>query len=477
MANSSGKLERGLKNRHIQMIALGGAIGAGLFKGSGAAIGLAGPATILAYLIGGSVIYLILRMLGEMSTEEPVAGAFSYFAYKYWTPFAGFLSGWNYWFLYILVSMAELIAIGSYMDKWFAVDHWVSSAAVLVVVTLINLISVRFFGEFEFWFALVKILAVLGMIVFGVVLIITGLGGEGVAVANLWEYDGFFPMGAGGMVIALVVMMFSFGGTELIGIAAGEAEDPKKSIPRAIHQVMWRILLFYIGSVSVIMILTPWNLLDDRSSPFVMIFDHVGIPAAGHIFNVVILTAAISVYNSAIYSNGRMLLSLSEQGNAPKIFSRLSASHIPYVGILFSSACTAIAVVINYLVPNEAFMRVMAVATAAAAIAWAMIVLVNLKFRKAHAVRADKLIFRSPFYPYSNYLCLAFLGFLICLMVVTGFTSNGFMTALFTKIGILASDQPALLSMKVPDMSLSVLVIPIWIAVLYIGFVFKHRAK
>lgn len=447
-SDTQSHLARGLKNRHIQMIALGGAIGTGLFYGSAASIQLVGPGIIVSYIIGGFVMYLIMRMLGEMSTEEPVAGAFSHFAYKYWGEFAGFLAGWNYWFLYILVSMAELTVVGIYVAYWFPdFPAWLTSLIVLVTITAVNLINVRLYGEAEFWFAIIKVLAVIGMIVLGLVLIVFGLGGEATGVSNLWAHGGFLPNGMWGLLLSLVVVMFSFGGTELIGITAGEADDPKKSIPQAIRQVMWRILIFYIGALTVMMIIFPWNQVGMEGSPFVTIFSKLGIGSAAHILNFVVLTAAISVYNSGIYSNGRMLYSLAEQGNAPKFFTKLGANKVPYVAILFSSACTLVVVAINYLIPEGAFMQVMAVATTAATITWVMIVLVHMKFRKAHAADVGKLTFPAPFYPIANYFCVAFMAVILVMMT------------------------------QMPDMRLSVLVLPVWLIVLYVGFLFRGNAR
>jgi AAT family amino acid transporter/aromatic amino acid transport protein AroP len=447
-SDTQSHLARGLKNRHIQMIALGGAIGTGLFYGSAASIQLVGPGIIVSYIIGGFVMYLIMRMLGEMSTEEPVAGAFSHFAYKYWGEFAGFLAGWNYWFLYILVSMAELTVVGIYVAYWFPdFPAWLTSLIVLVSITAINLINVRLYGEAEFWFAIIKVLAVIGMIVLGLVLIIFGLGGEATGISNLWVHDGFFPHGMWGLLLSLVVVMFSFGGTELIGITAGEADDPKKSIPQAIRQVMWRILIFYIGALTVMMIIFPWNQVGMEGSPFVTIFSKLGIGSAANILNFVVLTAAISVYNSGIYSNGRMLYSLAEQGNAPKLFMKLGANKVPYVAILFSSACTLVVVAINYLIPEGAFMQVMAVATTAATITWVMIVLVHLKFRKAHAKDAAKLTFPAPFYPIANYVCVAFMALIIFMMT------------------------------QLDSMRMAVLVLPAWLIVLYAGFLIRKRVN
>ncbi|WP_425548563.1 amino acid permease [Bartonella pachyuromydis] len=456
------------------MIALGGVIGTGLFYGSTEAIQLAGPSAIVAYLVGGLVIYFIMRMLGEMSVEEPTSGAFSFFAYKYWGRLAGFITGWNYWFLYILVSMTELTVIGFYLDHWILIDHWKSSFIVLLFVTLVNLSNVRFYGEFEFGCALIKIAAVIGMIVFGIFLIVTGIGENQASVHYLWDHGGFFSYGVTGVVLATSVVMFSFGGTELIGIAAGEASNPRKTIPAAIRQVMWRIIIFYIGSISVIMIINPWNMIEKNGSPFVTIFETVGIPAASHILNFVVIMAAISVYNSGIYSNGRMLYSLAIQKNAPRIFSKLSTSCVPYVAILFSSFCTAIIVVVNALVPDNSFMRIMALATAAAVITWAIIIIVHLKFRKAHKNRKGNFIYAFGLYPYANYFCLCFFALLFSIMLISGFGKHGLMARFFDMMGIRISALETYIPVQMPDMSLAVIIIPIWCLFLLLSYRLKQ---
>ncbi|WP_183228688.1 amino acid permease [Bartonella callosciuri] len=469
------ELKRSLQNRHIQMIALGGVIGTGLFYGSTEAIQLAGPSAILAYLFGGLIIYFIMRMLGEMSVEEPISGAFSFFAYKYWGNLAGFITGWNYWFLYILVSMTELTVIGFYLDHWILIDHWKASFIVLLFVTFINLFNVRFYGEFEFGCALIKVAAVIGMIILGMFLIVTGMNDSQASVHHLWKHGGFFPYGAIGVILATSVVMFSFGGTELIAIAAGEASNPQKTIPTAIRQVMWRIIIFYIGSISVIMMISPWNMIGKNGSPFVTIFETVGIPAAGHILNFVVIMAAISVYNSGIYSNGRMLYSLAIQKNAPHIFSKLSIARVPYVAILFSSICTALIIVVNALVPDNSFMRIMALATAAAVITWAIIVIVHLKFRKAHKDRKETFIYTFGLYPYANYFCLCFLALLFCIMFLSGFRQNGLMIQLFDMIGIRVSSLEIYIPVQMPDMSLAVMIIPIWCLFLLLGYKLKRQ--
>ncbi|MCZ2328115.1 amino acid permease [Bartonella sp. F02] len=468
------ELKRSLQNRHVQMIALGGVIGTGLFYGSTEAIQLAGPSAILAYFIGGLIIYFIMRMLGEMSVEEPNSGAFSFFAYKYWGHFAGFVTGWNYWFLYILVSMTELTVIGFYFDHWILIDHWKLSVAILLLITLINLIDVRFFGEVEFVLSLIKVIAVIGMIVFGIVLILTGINDNQVGIHNLWAHGGFFPYGAMGVILATAVLMFSFGGTELISIAAGETSNPQQTIPTAIRKVMWRTVVFYIGSMSIIMMLSPWNMIGKNGSPFVTIFESIGIPAAGHILNFIVIMAAISVYNSGMYSNGRMLYNLALQKNAPQIFSKLNTARVPYIAILFSSACTAMIIVMNVLVPGNSFMRIMAITTATAFITWTIIVIVHLKFRKAHQNKKDSFIYTFYLYPYANYMCLCFFALLFCIMFVSGFEKNGLMTQLFNVIGIRTAYLESYIPIQMPDMSLAIIIIPIWCFLLRVGYKFKR---
>lgn len=448
MDSANHGMQRGLKNRHIQLIALGGAIGTGLFYGSAKTIQLAGPAITLSYIIGGLVIFMIMRMLGEMAVEEPVSGSFSYYAYKYWGEFPGFLSGWNYWFNYIIVSMAELTAIGIYINYWWPdVPHWISALVCLVVITSLNLIEVKMYGELEFWFAIVKVIAIIGMIILGFLMIFTGIGAGGTPLGfeNLWIHGGFMPNGGWGLLLSLVVVMFSFGGIELIGITAGEADNPKKSIPQAVNQVMWRILIFYIGALTVLMIIFPWDKVGMEGSPFVQIFSKMGIPAAATILNVVVLTAALSVYNSGIYSNARMLYGLAQQGNAPRIFGQLNNKGVPVTGVLASSACTLVAVVLNYLLPGKVFMYLIAVAVLAAVISWTVIIVANLKFRAAKGSDVDKLEFKVPWHPYSNYACLVFMIMIVGLML------------------------------QIDDMKLSIYIMPLWLAILYLGFRLKKN--
>lgn len=442
--NDSSEMKRGLKNRHLQMIALGGAIGTGLFYGSASTIALAGPAVMLSYLIGGVVIFFIMRMLGEMAVDEPVSGSFSYYATKYWGKFPGFLSGWNYWFNYVLVSMAELTAVGIYMQFWYPdMPQWIAALVCLVVITVVNLINVRLYGEFEFWMALVKISAIVLMIVLGLCL----LFGSGQPfpdnISNIWQNGGFMPNGWWGLALSITVVMFSFGGIELIGITAGEAENPDHTIPKAINQVIWRILIFYVGTMAVLMALWPWNKVGMEASPFVQIFSNVGVPAAAHILNFVVLTAAVSVYNSAIYSNSRMLYGLAMKNEAPEFLGKLSKRGVPVNGIFVSSGITLLCVALNYFFPGKVFMVLMSVATIAATISWMTITITHLKFRAKCLAQGKAAKFKSPFYPVINYICMAFL-----------LGVWGFMT-------------------QIEDMKLAVIILPIWLLLLWLGYKIK----
>ncbi len=450
-SNEKHELKRGLKNRHIQMIALGGAIGTGLFYGSATTIQQTGPSISLAYVIGGLIIFFIMRALGEMSVDNPVSGAFSHYAYENWGEFPGFLSGWNYWFNYIVVSMAELSVVGIYINFWFpSIPTWLSSLVFLIIITLVNLISVKLYGEFEFWFAIVKVVAIIALIVLGIFMIFTGIGngGQPTGFSNLWKHDGFFPHGAKGLLFSLVMVMFSFGGVELIGITAGEADDPAKSIPKAINQVVFRILIFYIGALGVMMTIFPWNKLGESGSPFVEIFSKIGIPAAAGILNAVVLTAAVSAYNSGLYSNGRMLHGLALQGNAPKALAKVSKNGTPVVGVLASSALTLVAVLLNYFMPGKVFSYLIAIATIAGIINWTMIIITQLKFRKSrNAKEVDLLKFKMPLHPISSYISLAFMALVIVLMAI------------------------------MPDYRIAVIIGPIWILVLYVAFKLKKGSS
>ncbi len=439
----SKELKRGLTNRHIQLIALGGAIGTGLFLGIGPAAVLAGPSVIFGYAIAGIIAFFIMRQLGEMVVNEPVSGSFSHFAYKYWGPFAGFASGWNYWILYILVSMSELTAIGIYVQFWWPeIPLWASSLFFFLVINALNLGSVKMFGEAEFWFSIIKVIAILAMIVFGSYLLISGTGGEQATISNLWNNGGFFPKGwlsenSGngyqGLLAAMALIMFSFGGLELIGITAAEAENPEKNIPKATNQVIYRILIFYVGALIILFSLSPWENITDKSSPFVMVFENLNtidvnlfgktIPFSkiiANVLNIIVLTAALSVYNSSVYSNSRMLYGLAEQGNAPKFLKKLSKNHVPIMAILVSSFFAAICILINKIIPESAFHVLMSLVVSSLVINWIMISITHLKYRQQKDIEKTKTLFPSFLYPISNYICLVFLLGVLVIMWFTG---------------------------------------------------------
>ncbi|BBP82085.1 MULTISPECIES: amino acid permease [Pseudomonas] len=452
----AGSLKRGLENRHIQLIALGGAIGTGLFLGSAGVLKSAGPSMILGYAIAGFIAFLIMRQLGEMIVEEPVAGSFSHFAHKYWGGYAGFLSGWNYWVLYVLVGMAELTAVGKYVQFWWPeVPTWATAAAFFVLINLINLANVRAFGETEFWFALIKVVAIIGMIILGLYLLVSGTGGEQAAVSNLWSHGGFFPNGLEGLVMVLAIIMFSFGGLELVGITAAEASEPKKVIPKAINQVIWRILIFYIGALTVLLMLYPWDKLLETlnaagdpysGSPFVQIFSLIGSDTAAHLLNFVVLTAALSVYNSGVYCNSRMLYGLAEQGDAPKALLKVNRRGVPVLAIGVSALVTLLCVLVNYLAPKQALELLMALVVAALVINWAMISLSHLMFRKSLQRQGIEPFFKSLWYPFSNYLCLAFVALILGVMLL------------------------------IPGINVSVYAIPFWLGFIAICYAIRRSA-
>ena len=410
-------LKRGLSNRHIQLIALGGAVGTGLFLGVAQTIQLAGPSVILGYALAGVMAFFIMRQLSEMVVEEPVAGSFSHFANRYWGPFAGFASGWNYWILYVLVSMAELTAVGIYVQYWWpGVPMWASALGFFLLINAVNLLHVKLFGEMEFWFAIIKVVAILAMIVFGIYLLVSGHGGPQASVANLWQLGGFFPHGLKGMIRAMAIIMFSFGGLELVGITAAEAEAPEKTIPQATNQVVYRILIFYVGALAVLLSLYPWSQVQQGGSPFVLIFQALDNGWVASVLNVVVLTAALSVYNSCVYSNSRMLLGLALQGHAPRTLAHVNGRGIPVHALGVSAAATALCVLVNYVMPGQAFGLLMMLVVAALMINWAMISITHLKFSRSKALAGQGTRFRSWGQPWTNFLCLAFMAGIVVIM-------------------------------------------------------------
>src|SRR3984885_15063111 len=420
MRTNEQALSRGLRERHIRLMALGSTIGVGLFLGSAYAIKLAGPAILLSYVLGGIAIFIIMRALGEMAVHQPVAGSFSRYAQDHLGPLPGYLTGWNYWFMWLVTCIAEITAVGIYMAVWFPnVPQWVWALAALAAMGAVNLAAVKAYGEFEFWFAMIKVVTIILMIVGGSAMIMFGLGNHGVAtgISNLWSHGGFMPNGAKGVLMAMQMVMFAYLGVEMIGLTAGEAENPNKSIPDAINSVFWRILIFYVGALFVILSIYPWNELGTHGSPFEMTFQRLGIRSAAGIINFVVLTAALSSCNGGIYSTGRMLYNLAQQGQAPRMFAITSRDGIPQRAIWASIAMLLLGVLLNYLVPARVFVWVTSIATFGAVWTWTVILLSQMKFRKSlSGTERDRLALRMPFYPYSSWLALAFLALVIVLM-------------------------------------------------------------
>jgi aromatic amino acid transport protein AroP len=448
MASPEPQLHRGLKSRHIQLIALGGAIGTGLFLGVAESVRIAGPSVVLGYAIAGLVAFLIMRQLSEMMVDEPVAGSFGHFADKYCGRFAGFVSGWNYWVLYVLVSMAELSAVGVYVQYWFPdVPAWMSALGCFLIANGISMINVRAFGESEFWFSVVKVAAVVAMIVYGIFLLATGGAGPQATVANLWQHGGFFAHGISGLVMSMAIIMFSFGGLEVIGITAAEADDPGRSIPRATNQALWRILVFYVGALAVLLSLYPWNQIVPGASPFVLIFKALDAGIVAHVLNLVVLTAALSVYNSCVYSNSRMLYGLAVQGHAPRALLKVTERGVPLASLGVSAVATVLCVAVNYALPGKAVGVLMGLAVAGMLINWGMISWSHLRFRAAKRAAGEATAFPSPWYPVTNWLCIVYLLGIVAVMMFT------------------------------PDLRLSVWMIPAWLVVLGIGYVVAERRR
>jgi histidine transporter len=412
-------LKRGLSARHIRFMALGSAIGTGLFYGSAEAIKLAGPAVLLAYLIGGAAVFMVMRALGEMAVHNPVSGSFSEYASIWLGPMAGFVLGWTYAFEMIIVCIADVTAFGVYMGLWFPdVPRWIWVLSIVFLIGAMNLCNVKVFGETEFWLSLLKVGAIVAMIVAGLGLLLFGVNlsgsGESVSsISNLWSYGGFMPNGIGGLIACFAVVMFAFGGIEIIGITAGEAKDPQLTIPKAINSVPMRILLFYVLTLFVLMSLFPWSQITDKSSPFVQIFSSLGLPWAAALLNVVVISAAVSAINSDVFGAGRIMYGLARQGQAPAAFSRLSSQGVPWITVLVMAVALLIGVLLNYFIPENVFMIIASIATFATVWVWLMILLTQVAMRrKMSGEEVAHLKFPVPFWPWAPAAAIAFMLFI-----------------------------------------------------------------
>ncbi|WP_191489939.1 amino acid permease [Pseudomonas sp. FEN] len=411
-------LKRGLSARHIRFMALGSAIGTGLFYGSAAAIQMAGPAVLLAYLIGGAAVFMVMRALGEMAVHEPVAGSFGHYASTYIGPRSGFILGWTYAFEMVIVGLADVTAFGIYMGFWFPdVDRWVWVLGVVFFIGALNLCTVKVFGEMEFWLSLLKVSAIVAMILGGFGILFFGIStatpSADVGIGNLWSHGGFMPNGAAGMIAAFAVVMFAFGGIEIIGVTAGEAQDPQRVIPKAINAVPLRILLFYVLTLFVLMSLYPWQQIGNQGSPFVQIFQNLGIGSAATILNIVVISAAISAINSDIFGAGRMMYGLAQEGHAPGGFAKLSRAGVPWMTVLVMAAALLLGVLLNYLIPEGVFLLIASIATFATVWVWIMILVTQVAMRRSMSrEEAAQLKFPVPFWPYAPMAAIAFMLFI-----------------------------------------------------------------
>lgn len=410
-------LKRGLSARHIRFMALGSAIGTGLFYGSASAIQMAGPAVLLAYLIGGAAVFMVMRALGEMAVHNPVAGSFGQYASTYLGPMAGFILGWTYAFEMIIVCLADVTAFGIYMGFWFPdVARWVWVLGIVLLIGGLNLCNVKVFGEMEFWLSLLKVGAIVAMILGGFGFMLFGIHSAGETQAsglsNLWAHGGFMPNGIGGLIASFAVVMFAFGGIEIIGITAGEAKDPQRVIPKAINAVPLRILLFYVLTLFVLMAIYPWPQIGSQGSPFVQIFSNLGIGSAATILNIVVISAAVSAINSDIFGAGRMMYGLAQQGQAPKGFAQLSKQGVPWMTVVVMGAALLGGVVLNYLIPENVFLVIASIATFATVWVWLMILFTQVAMRRSMTKeQVAELKFPVPFWPYAPAAAIVFMLF------------------------------------------------------------------
>ncbi|MDK9865553.1 MULTISPECIES: amino acid permease [Staphylococcus] len=423
---SNNELQRELSNRHIQLIAIGGAIGTGLFLGAGQTIALTGPSILLTYIIIGFMLFMFMRGLGEMLVTNTNFKSFADVTNQYIGSFAGFVTGWTYWLCWIITGMAEVTAVAKYVSFWFPhIPNWISALFCVLVLMSLNLLSAKLFGELEFWFAIIKIVTILALIVVGAIMIIMAYDTQfgHASLSNLYT-NGIFPKGVNGFLMSFQMAVFSFVGIELIGVTAGETKDPTKTLPKAINSVPLRILVFYVGALAVIMSIIPWNAINPDDSPFVRLFALIGIPFAAGIINFVVLTAAASSCNSGIFSNSRMLFGLSNQKQAPPYFASTNKNGVPHIAIFVSCALLMIAALLNYIVPNATlvFTYITTVSTVLFLAVWALITVAYINYTKRNPEAHKQANFKLVGGKYMGYIILIFFFLVFCLLFVNEVT-------------------------------------------------------
>ncbi|MFE4952452.1 amino acid permease [Leifsonia sp. NPDC056665] len=414
-----GAYHKGLKRRHIQMIAIGGAIGTGLFLGAGGRLASGGPGLLIVYAVCGVFAYLILRALGELILHRPDSGSFVSYAREFYGEKLAFVTGWMYWMYWGMIGIVDVTAVALYMHffgKYIPVlgeiPQWVYALGALTVVLLLNLLSVKVFGELEFWFALIKVVALVAFLIIGIAFVVWGtpVDGRTPGFALLADNGGLFPNGVLPLILVVQGVVFAYGAIELIGTAAGETEDPAKTMPRAINTILVRIALFYVGSVLLLSLLLPYTAFKAGESPFVTFFSSIGVDGADAIMNLVVLTAALSSLNAGFYSTGRIARSLALRGAAPRFALRMNKAGVPYGGILITGVVALVGVGLNLVVPAEAFEIGINLTSIGLLTAWAVIVLCQLKLQSlATAGRLTRPAFHLPGAPFTSYLTLGFL--------------------------------------------------------------------
>ncbi|MEU1074811.1 MULTISPECIES: amino acid permease [unclassified Streptomyces] len=413
-------LSHGLKQRHLTMLGLGGVIGAGLFVGSGAGIAVAGPGIVVSYLIAGAIAMLVMRMLGEMSSAMPASGSFSVHAERALGRWAGFSVGWLYWFLLVVVLAVEATGAAQIAHGWVpGMPQWAWVLVFMVVFTVANLAAVKNFGEFEFWFATLKVGAIVLFLVLGLLAVFGVLPDtDPVGFANLTRQGGFLPAGWDGVVSGVLAVIFAFGGLEVVTIAAAESDDPVRAVGRAVRSAVWRILFFYVGSMLVIVTLLPWTSMRPGHSPYVAVLDSIGVPGAGQIMNVVVFVALLSALNANLYGSSRMVFSLAERGEAPKGLLKVAGGGVPRRAVLASVAFGFVSVLLNLKWPDSVFLYMLNAVGAVLLFVWGLIAVSQLRLRRRIEREApERLTLRMWGFPWLTWTALAAMAAVLVLML------------------------------------------------------------
>ncbi|MGG1368429.1 amino acid permease [Priestia megaterium] len=418
------ELKRDLSNRHVQLIAIGGTIGTGLFLGSGKAIQLAGPSIIFAYLIVGIALFFVMRALGELLLSKAGYQSLTDIAEEYLGPWASFVTGWTYWFCWIMTAMADVIAVGVYVKYWFNIPQWIPALICVIILLGLNLLTVKLFGELEFWFALIKVITILALIIIGIILLVMGFktGAGSVTVQNLWNHGGLFPNGVSGFLLSFQMVIFAYVGVELVGVSAAETSNPQKNIPSAINKIPLRILFFYVGALIVLLFINPWMELNAAESPFVKTFSLVGIPLAAGIINFVVLTSAASACNSGMFSTSRILYNLSKNDQGPSKFAKLNKNHVPSNGLFVSTLVISAGALLSKLIPDQAFGIVTTISAICFIWVWSIILICHLRYKKTRPQLHAASAFKAPLTPFINCVVLALFAVILVIMLFSDAT-------------------------------------------------------